>query len=165
MCFCSAGGRGQKMGFNSTVWGDQSISGPVWGWRRHLTFPCCQGKQCRFPCGRGGRLRRTQSPCSGTEGAGVCLGSVTRCLKALCVPPTGGGCKPCPGAKGWKQLPEQAVGGRGGQCSMCSCQPSLSPRSVHGAELPALEAFLILLLLLFLLLLPGRAGGQVRRVL
>lgn len=162
MCFCSAWGRGQKMGFNSTVWCDWSISAPAWGQRRHLTFPGCQGKQCRFLCGCGGRLSRTQSPGLDVEGAGVCLGTVTGCSKPLCVHPTGGGCKPCPRAKGWEQE------GRAVLCvlQLCSCQPSLCPRSVHGAELPALEAFLILLLfLLLLLLLPGRAGGQVRRVL
>lgn len=73
------------MGFNSTVRGDWSISDPARGWRRHLTFLCCQGKECRFPCGCGGRLSRTQSPCSGMEGAGVCLGTVTGSLKPLCV--------------------------------------------------------------------------------
>lgn len=58
------------MGFNSTVWCDWSISAPAWGQRRHLTFPGCQGKQCRFLCGCGGRLSRTQSPAQMWRGLG-----------------------------------------------------------------------------------------------
>lgn len=84
MCFCFAEGRGQKMGFNSAMWGDEHLW-PCLGLEETSDLPLLSGKAVQVSLWLWKEAEQNPEPLLGHGGVGICLSAVIGCLKPLCV--------------------------------------------------------------------------------